>query len=50
MGKWVRIVGDATALEYDYLHLVDESGEDYAYAVHHFYLPGLPEEVEETLL
>ncbi len=50
VGKLYRIVGDDTAVQHGYLRLIDESGEDYAYAAHRFYVLSLPEKVEETLL
>lgn len=50
VGKLYRIVGDDAAVQHGYLRLIDESGDDYAYATHRFYVLSLPEEVEETLL
>lgn len=50
IGKLYRVIADDTAVQHGYLRLVDESGEDYAYAAHRFYVLRLPEEVEETLL
>ncbi len=50
VGKLYRIVGDDAAVQHGYWRLIDESGDEYAYATHRFYVLSLPEEVEETLL
>ena len=48
LGKLYRMIPDAEAN--GYLRIVDESGEDYAYASRRFYLLKLPAAVEEKLL
>ncbi|HRQ38379.1 MAG TPA: hypothetical protein PLD25_10735 [Chloroflexota bacterium] len=50
VGKMYRVVGDGTAVQHGYLRIIDESGEDYAYATHRFYLVVLPREVENALM
>ncbi len=50
IGKLYRIVPDAEGDTHGYLRVVDESGEDYAYARERFFLPDLPSSVEEALL
>ena len=50
IGKLYRIVPDTEGDAHGYLRVVDESGEDYAYARERFFLPALPSAVEEALL
>jgi len=45
-----RIISDDIATAHGYLRVIDESGEDYAYAAQRFYPVALPEELEQTLL
>ncbi len=50
VGKLYRVITDEEASAEGYLRVVDESGEDYAFAANRFYLVQLPAEVEEALL
>ncbi len=50
VGKLYRVVEDEQASAEGYLRVVDESGEDYAFAANRFYLVQLPASVEEALL
>lgn len=49
-GKLYRIMPDASAEAHGYIRVIDESGEDYAYAANRFYPIALPQELEQTLL
>lgn len=48
--KLYPVIRDAEAESHGYLRVVDESGEDYAFAAHRFHLISLPLPVQETLL
>jgi hypothetical protein len=50
VGKLYRVIPDDDAAAEGYLRVVDESGEDYAFAANRFYIVRLPAEVEEALL
>ncbi|MGV0027286.1 hypothetical protein [Phormidesmis priestleyi] len=50
IGKLYRMIPDQTATAHGYIRVVDESGEDYAYAANRFYPIALPQEVEKVLL
>lgn len=50
VGKLYRVIPDEQASTEGYLRVVDESGEDYAFAANRFYLVQLPASVEEALL
>ncbi len=50
VGKLYRVIEDEQASAEGYLRLVDESGEDYAFAANRFYIVQLPAAVEEALL
>lgn len=50
VGKLYRVIPDETAEAEGYLRVVDESGEDYAFAANRFYIVNLPADVEEALL
>jgi hypothetical protein len=50
VGKLYRVIPDEETLAEGYLRVVDESGEDYAFAANRFYLVQLPVSVEEALL
>jgi len=50
VGKLYRVIEDEQAAAEGYLRVVDESGEDYAFAANRFYLVQLPVVVEEALL
>ena len=49
VGKLYRVIEDAQATAEGYLRVVDESGEDYAFAANRFYLVQLPADVEKAL-
>ncbi len=50
VGKLYRVIEDEQASAEGYLRVVDESGEDYAFAANRFHIVQLPTSVEETLL
>jgi hypothetical protein len=50
VGKLYRVIPDKEATTDGYLRVVDESGEDYAFAANRFYLVKLPADVEEVLM
>ncbi|MCW5854017.1 MAG: hypothetical protein KIT87_28375 [Anaerolineae bacterium] len=50
VGKVYRIIPDAEAWTHGYLRLVDESGEEYAYAGERFFPLDLPPAVEQAIL
>ena len=50
VGKLYRVIPDEDAASHGYIRVIDESGEDYAYAADRFYSVELPESVEQTLL
>lgn len=50
VGKLYRVIGDEQASGEDLLRVVDESGEDYAFAANRFHVVQLPATVEQTLL
>lgn len=50
VGKLYRVIEDEEASAEGYLRVVDESGEDYAFAANRFYLVQLPAAVEAALL
>lgn len=50
VGKLYRVIEDEQASAEGYLRVVDESGEDYAFASNRFHIVELPAAVEETLL
>ena len=49
-GKLYRVIPDDEVIAQGYLRIIDESGEEYAYAANRFYLIHLPAAVEEALL
>ena len=49
-GKLYRVIRDDDVVAQGYLRVIDESGEEYAYAANRFYLIHLPTAVEEALL
>ena len=49
IGKLYRIVVDEEAAARGYMRVVDESGEDYAYASERFYPLDIPQELERAL-
>jgi len=50
VGKLYRIVQDAQADAHGLIRIVDESGEDYAFAADRFYRLQLPQPIEAALL
>jgi len=48
-GKLYRIIPDKEAAAEGYLRIVDESGEDYAFAATRFYILDLPQTVKKAL-
>lgn len=49
-GKLYRVVQDKEASKEGYIRVIDESGEDYAFAADRFYVIDLPTSVRKTLL
>ncbi len=49
-GKLYRIVPDKEAYAEGYLRIIDESGEDYAFAADRFYVLDLPQTVRKILV
>ena len=49
-GKLYQVVPDDEIMAAGYLRVIDESGEEYAYAASRFYLLHLPTAVEKALL
>ena len=50
VGKLYRVIADEEAAKENLLRVVDESGEDYAFAANRFHLVELPSNVQKTLL
>ena len=50
IGKLYRVIPDESVSAQGYLRIIDESGEEYAYAANRFHLIDLPTAVEEVLL
>jgi hypothetical protein len=50
VGKLYAIVADEQAEAHGYLRVVDESGEDYAYAKDRFFPIDIPEALEKALV
>ena len=50
VGKLYAIIADEQAESHGYLRVVDESGEDYAYAKDRFFPIDIPEALEKALL
>lgn len=50
VGKIYRVIPDADADANGFIRIIDESGEDYAFAVNRFYPIDLPSPVQEVLL
>jgi hypothetical protein len=48
--KIYQILPDADAAQYQYLRVIDESGEDYLYPAAYFVLIDLPQTIKEALL
>ena len=49
-GKLYRVIPDDEVMAQGYLRVIDESGEEYAYAADRFYLIHLPAAIEKVLL
>jgi len=49
-GKLYRVIPDEQAAAHGYIRVIDESGEDYAYATDRFLPLSLPAQTEEMLL
>ena len=50
VGKLYRVIADEEAAKENLLRVVDESGEDYAFAANRFHVVELPSNVQKTLL
>lgn len=50
VGKLYRVIPDEEAEAHGYIRVIDESGEDYAFAVDQFHPVELPVAVEKVLL
>src|SRR5947209_12922183 len=50
VGKLYRVIPDEEAAAHGYVRVVDESGEDYAFAAGRFHPVELPQAVEKALL
>ena len=50
LGKFYRVLRDAEAEGRGYLRVVDESGEDYAFAASRFFAIAIPKPLERVLL
>jgi hypothetical protein len=50
VGKLYRVIPDEEAAAHGYVRVIDESGEDYAFAATRFHPVELPQSVEQTLL
>ncbi len=48
--KIYEVIPDERAKQDDMIRVIDESGEDYLYHVHHFVFVQLPEEIERALV
>jgi len=49
-GKLYRVIEDADAAKNGYIRIIDESGEDYAFAASRFYVVDLPSSVKKSLI
>jgi hypothetical protein len=49
VGKLYRVIPDKEAANEGYIRVIDESGEDYAFALSRFHFVELPLAVRETL-
>jgi len=49
-GKLYRVIQDEEAAAHGYIKIIDESGEDYAFATNRFHIIELPLSVENVLL
>lgn len=49
-GKLYRVIDDVDAANNGYIRVIDESGEDYAFAANRFYVVDLPTSVRKSLI
>ncbi|MDQ3775373.1 MAG: hypothetical protein M3461_13995 [Pseudomonadota bacterium] len=49
VGKLYRVIPDEQAASHGYVRVVDESGEDYGYAVHRFFRLEVPQALADAL-
>jgi hypothetical protein len=49
VGKIYEVLSDESADSHGYLRVIDESGEDYAYAKNRFYPLSIPDDLERAL-
>lgn len=49
-GKLYRVIDDAEAAKEGCIRIIDESGDDYAFAANRFYVVDLPNSVKKSLL
>ncbi len=50
VGKLYRVIEDEQATNENLIRVIDESGEDYAFASNRFHILELPSNVQKTLL
>lgn len=50
VGKLYRVINDEEATKEGFLRIIDESGEDYAFASNRFHIVDLPLAVRKTLI
>ena len=50
VGKFYRMIPDEEAATHGYIRVIDESGEDYAFAASRFHPMELPPQIRKTLL
>ncbi|MBA3334152.1 MAG: hypothetical protein H0T08_00930 [Acidobacteria bacterium] len=50
VGKLYRVIADEEAAKENLLRVVDESGDDYAFASNRFHIVELPQTIKKTLL
>jgi hypothetical protein len=49
-GKLYRVIEDRQAAKEGYIRIIDESGEDYAFAADRFYIVNFPPSITKTLV
>ncbi len=49
VGKLYQVIPDAEAALHGYIRVVDESGEDYGYAIDRFFLLEVPQALADAL-
>lgn len=50
VGKLYRVIADEEAAKENFLRVVDESGDDYAFAANRFHIVELPQTVKRNLI